>query len=179
MITERAPSKMKGGPGGYSHGRYCSCVFQPHCVHLPDSWQPEGRHHICRDRGSRIVKFGWNCEIGQNCEIWRKLWNLVNPPWISSVYLNGNFNLVIRCEGKTLELNSGIRQHVRNTPFPNKGETVAKKRNTPFPTKVGNSGEKRWKLRSKGWTGNSDYITINYKKSKQTKNIFLAAVLIL
>ena len=79
MITERAPSKMKGGPGGYSHGRYCSCVFQPHCVHLPDSWQPEGRHHICRDRGSRIVKFGWNCNIGQNCEIWRKLWNLVNP----------------------------------------------------------------------------------------------------
>ena len=41
MIMERAPSKMKGGPGGYSHGRYCSCVFQPHCVHLPDSWQPE------------------------------------------------------------------------------------------------------------------------------------------
>ena len=41
-----------------------------------------------------------------------------------------------------MELNSGIRQHVRNTPFPNKGETVAKKRNTPIPTKVGNSGEK-------------------------------------
>ena len=134
---------------------------------------------LMRLRKTRIVNFGWNCEIGQNCEIWRKLWNLVNPPWISSVYLNGNFNLVIRCEGKTLELNSGIRQHVRNTPFPNKGETVAKKRNTPIPTKVGNSGEKRWKLRSKGWTGNSDHITINYKKSKQTKNIFLAAVLIL
>ena len=134
---------------------------------------------LMRLRKTRIVNFGWNCEIGQNCEIWQKLWNLVNPPWISSVYLNGNFNLVIRCEGKTLGLNSGIRQHVRNTPFPNKGETVAKKRNTPFPTKVGNSGEKRWKLRSKGWTGNSDHITINYKKSKQTKNIFLAAVLIL